>query len=253
MKQALDIIIPVYNEGPNIRSVLESFRSELRVPYRVLICYDFDGDTTLAALKPLAPEDYHFDLVKNEERGVMEAIRTGLRQTTAPYIVTFPADDHYNAARINGMMQEAVAGSDIVCASRFMHGGCMTGCYWLKAGLVRVAAFLLYHIGRLPTHDPTNGFRLFSRRVIEQIPCESQVGWAFSLEWLVKCHRLGWRVAELPAEWHERKSGKSRFRILAWLPQYLEWFWYGLATTWLRCPPKSVPLRDVSHPLPGHV
>jgi glycosyltransferase involved in cell wall biosynthesis len=242
----LDIVIPVYNEGPNIRSVLESFRRELRVPYRVLICYDFEGDTTLTVLEPLSREEYHFELVRNPGRGVREAIRAGIQRTTAPFVITFPADDDYNAPRIDAMMEKAIAGCDIVCASRLMRDGCMVGCYWLKAFLVRTAAFLLYHIGRLPTHDPTNGLRLFSRRVIEQIPNESQVGWAFSLEWLVKCHRLGWPITELPAEWHERKAGKSRFRILGWLPQYLKWFFYGFATTWLRRSPKTVSLRNAA-------
>lgn len=246
MKAALDIVIPVCNEELNIRSVLDSFRSELRVPYRVLICYDSEDDTTLQALKPLPHDEYHFELVKNDGQGVMEAIRAGLGRTTAPYVVTFPADDDYNAVRLNAMVRMAADGYDIVCASRFIRGGCMIGCHSLKAGLVRTAAFLLYHIGRLPTHDPTNGFRLFSRRVIEQIPLASKVGWAFSLEWLVKCHRLRWRITELPAEWHERKAGKSRFRILGWLPQYLRWFFFGFATTWLRCPPKSVLLRNAS-------
>ncbi len=242
----LDVVIPVYNEGPNIRSVLESFRRELRIPYRVLICYDFDGDSTLETLASFSREEYHFEFVKNRGRGVLEAIRAGLGQTTAPFVLTFPADDDYNAPRINAMMEKAAAGCDIVCASRLMRGGCMVGCSWVKAALVRTAAFLLYHIGRLPTHDPTNGLRLFSRRVIEQLPSESQVGWAFSLEWLVKCHRLGWPIAELPAEWHERKTGTSRFRILGWLPQYLEWFFYGFATTWLRRSPETVLLRNVS-------
>ena len=70
------------------------------------------------------------------------------------------------------MVAKARAGCDIVCASRFMPGGRMEGCPWLKAALVRSAAFLLYHFARLPTHDPTSGFRLFSRRVIEQITIE---------------------------------------------------------------------------------
>ena len=49
---AADVIIPVFNEGPNIRSVLESLKVIDR-PIRVLICYDFDEDSTLAALKRL--------------------------------------------------------------------------------------------------------------------------------------------------------------------------------------------------------
>src|ERR1700751_4171132 len=132
----LDIVIPVYNEGANIVSVLESFRRELRFPYSVLICYDFDGDSTLAVLDPLSKEDYHFELVKNNGRGVLDAIRAGLRHTTAPFVLTFPADDNYNAPGINAMLEKAQSGYDIVCGSRFIPGGCMEDCPWLKAILV---------------------------------------------------------------------------------------------------------------------
>jgi glycosyltransferase involved in cell wall biosynthesis len=250
-----DIIIPVYNEGLNIQSVLESFRRELAFPYRVLICYDFEEDSTLAALRPLTGEDYRYETVKNHGRGVFAAIQTGLSRTTAPLVFTFPADDDYNAPRLNAMMEKASEGFDIVCASRFMRGGCMRGCSLIKAFLVRAAAFLLYHFARIPTHDPTNGLRLFSRRVVESMPIESRVGWAFSLELLVKCHRLGWPIAELPAEWHERKAGRSRFRILRWLPQNLRWLFYGFATSWLRRRAETVLLRpmggDLQHSTPS--
>jgi glycosyltransferase involved in cell wall biosynthesis len=129
----LDIVIPVYHEGPNIVSVLELFRHELRFPYRVLICYDFDGDSTLAILEQLSKEDYHFELVKNHGRGVLDAIRAGLRQTTASFLLTFPADDNYNAPRINGMLEKAQSGYDIVSGSRFVPSGCMEDCPSLEA------------------------------------------------------------------------------------------------------------------------
>lgn len=213
--------------------MLESFRREVRVPYRVLICYDFDADTTLKVLELLPREEYHFELVKSTGRGVLDAIRAGLRQTTAPFVLTFPADDDYNAPRINAMIEKAESGDDIVCGSRFIPGGCMKDCPWLKAFLVRIAAFCMYRIARVPSHDATNGLRLFSRRVIDQIPIESKVGFAFSIELLVKCHRLRWPIGEVPFLWHERKAGKSRFRTLRWIPAYLRWVFFALATTWL--------------------
>ena len=47
-------------------------------------------------------------------------------------------------------------------------GGGMAGCRWLKTFLIRTAAFTLFDVARLPIRDATNGFRLFSRRVIER-------------------------------------------------------------------------------------
>jgi hypothetical protein len=132
------------------------------------------------------------------------------------------------------MLEKAEAGYDVVCGSRFMRGGCMEHCPWLKAVLVRTAALFMYYIARVPSHDATNGLRLFSRRLIDHVPIESQVGFAFSIELLVKCHRLGWPIAEVPFSWHERTAGKSRFRTLRWIPAYLRWLNYALATSWLR-------------------
>jgi hypothetical protein len=167
----------------------------------------------------------------------------GFAASTAPIVVAYPADDDFNAHIIDDMVAKVRDGCDIVCASRFLPGGTMEGCPWLKATLVRTAAFTLHHFAMLPTRDPTSGFRMFSRRVIERIDVESDQGFCYSIELLVKAHRLGWRIGEVPARWFERQHGASRFRVLKWLPAYLRWFRYAFATTYLRRSPKTVVLR----------
>lgn len=245
MSAELDIVIPVYNEGGNIVRTLAALKRSVKTPYRVLICYDFEEDNTLAAIRSHPEECSGIDIVmvKNRARGAHSATMSGFAASTAPFVIMYPADDDYNGALLDGMVEEGRKGADIVCASRFMAGGEMKGCPWLKAVLVRCASFSLCHFARLPTHDCTNGFRLFSRRVIDRIPVESDAGFCFSIELLVKCHRLGWPIAEIPASWQERHEGKSRFRVLKWLPEYLRWYRYGFATTWLRRSPATVMLR----------
>ncbi|HKN01901.1 MAG TPA: glycosyltransferase family 2 protein [Candidatus Binataceae bacterium] len=248
MDARLDIVLPVYSEGGNILRTLLALKRSVTTPYRVLICYDFDGDDTLAAIKEHAQECSGIEIgfVRNRARGVHDAIMSGFEASTAPFVLMYPADDDYNAGLLDRMVEEGQRGADIVCASRFIPGGEMTGCPWLKAVLVRCASFTLHHFARLPARDSTNGFRLFSRRVIEQIPVESEAGFCYSVELLVKCHRLGWPIAEVPAAWHERREGQSRFRVLKWLPAYLRWYRYAFATTWLRRSPESVALRPAA-------
>ena len=142
------------------------------------------------------------------------------------------------------MVQKSKEGCDIVAASRFMRGGGMEGCPWLKFAIARLSAFTLYHFARIPTRDASNGFRLFSRRVLESLEIESRQGFAFSIELLLKCHRLGWKVGEVPALWFERKKGQSRFRLMRWLPGYLRWYGYAFATTYLLRGPKTVTLKS---------
>jgi dolichol-phosphate mannosyltransferase len=251
MTPRLDIVIPVYNEGNIILATLAELRRRVKTSSRILICYDRPDDDTLSVIRanPDKVEGLTIEYVHNRSRGVHAAVMSGFAASRAPFVLMFPADDDFNAGIIDEMVAKAEQGADIVCASRFMPGGCMVGCRWLKAFLVRSAAFTLYYIARLPTRDATNGFRLFSRRAIDNIEVESDSGFCYSLEMLVKAHRLGWPVVDVPAQWFERKQGGSRFKVLSWVPAYLRWYVYGFATTFLRVPAKPVKRRATYRPV----
>lgn len=246
MDPEIDIVIPVYNEGPNILATLGALARSVKTPARVLICYDLDEDDTLPTVRS-NPDVYaglDVAFVRNPIRGAHGAVMAGFAASTAPIVVAYPADDDFNAEIIDRMAALVREGCDVVCASRFLPGGTMQGAPWLKATLVRTAAFTLNCIAALPTKDPTSGFRMFSRRVIEQIAIESDQGFCYSIEMLVKAHRLGWRIGEVPAVWFERQHGTSRFRVMKWLPAYLRWFRYAFATTFLRRKPGTVALKS---------
>ena len=245
MAPELDIVIPVYNEGRNIVATLGALARAVRTPAKVLICYDHPDDDTLAAIRdhPQAHAGLAIEFVRNTGRGAHGAVMSGFAASTAPFVLMYPADDDFNAAEVDRMVALARSGCDVVCPSRFIPGGRMVGCPWLKAALVRSANFTLHHVARLPTHDASNGFRMFSRRVIDRIAIESDQGFCYSIELLVKAHRLRWRIGETPVQWFERQHGASRFRVLRWLPAYLRWYTYAFATTFLRRPPETVTLK----------
>ena len=147
--------------------------------------------------------------------------------------IVYPADDFLNIELIDIMYRKFLdEKADIVVASRFIKGGSMKGCPLLKSFLVRFASTTLYLLSSIPVRDASNGFRLFSRKLLNEVKIESKVGFAYSLELLVKCERLKYKIAEVPALWEERSEGESRFKIFKWLPQYLKWYIYGLQTTW---------------------
>jgi glycosyltransferase involved in cell wall biosynthesis len=225
----IDLLIPVYREGLAVLPVLRHVESKFMAPHRILICYDSDEDPTLEAIRSAAIKSSPLVFVKNEGRGVHGAIVTGFAKSDAEAVIVYPADDDSNGGILDELVRRFRSGAHIVAPSRFMRGGMMVGCRWTKAALVRTAAFILYHLAQLPTHDPTNGFRLFSRRVLREIPIESTEGFAFSIELLVKARRRGWHVEEVPSRWFERKHGKSRFKIVKWLPVYLRWFFYAFS------------------------
>jgi glycosyltransferase involved in cell wall biosynthesis len=172
--------------------------------------------------------------VKNEGVGAHGAVMTGFKKSTADAVLVLPADDDYNQPMIDKMVQKLDSGCEIVCASRFMEGGSMVGCPLLKQILVRLGNFTLFHLAGLPTHDATNGFRLFTKRVVNTIEIESKAGFTYSIEYMVKCHRLGWAIGEVPVQWYERRTGKSRFQLFKWLPGYIKWYLYAFQTRLIR-------------------
>jgi len=240
----LDIVIPVYNEGPNIVAAVDALADHVRTRFRILICYDSDEDSTLEALAEYDRSDVSIVLVRNPDSGPHSAVRAGFAASAAPAVLVYMADDDYNAGIVDAMVERFRDGCDVVAASRFMPQGSMVGCQnLLKEWIARWGSVALRTIAGIPVHDGTNSFRLFSRRLLERVEIESRVGFTFSVELLAKAVRLNWLVSEIPAQWIERGDRKSRFQVIRWLPAYVRWLMFSLATRWLRRGPDAVPRR----------
>ena len=229
-------MIPVYNEGENIAATLEGLMTSVRTrPLEVLLVYDFDGDTTVSVAQRLQPTMPELRLVKNDlGRGALNALRVGFRSAAAPYVVVSMADGSDDPADIDRMLAEARRGADLVAGSRYMRGGAQVGGPPLKRTLSRLAGLSLHLLSGLPLHDPTNNFKLYSRRLLDRVSIESRAGFELALELTVKAYRLQLRVAEVPTTWRDRTAGQSRFRMWKWLPHYLRWYAYGLASRFSR-------------------
>ncbi len=241
----LDIVIPVYNEGENIIDTLRALKREVKTPFRVLICYDFENDNTLPAVERIRSElGFEVLPVKNHGVGVHSAVTTGFAVSRASAVLVYPADEAYNINIVDRMYAAFRSGSDIVVASRFMQGGSMEGGPPLKSILVRLASFLLHRFVGVPASDASYGLRLFSRRILDAVEIESTQGFTYAIELLVKCHRLKWKIAEIPAQWRRREKGGSRFNLTKWLPHYFRWFRYALQTTYRKKLPNTVKLKS---------
>jgi dolichol-phosphate mannosyltransferase len=229
------LVVPVYNEGENIAAFCKAL-APLPPGHEVLICHDFEGDDTLAALGRLPREEKPASLrfvLNTLGPGVRYAIEAGMRAAAAPVVVVTMADVSDDFSRVGEMVARVEAGADIVCASRYMPGGRQIGGPRLKSLLSRVAGVTLHWFSGLPTRDPTNSFKAYSREFLRRTRIESPAGFALAMELTVKAHFTGGRVEEVPATWRGRTKGTSRFRLLSWLPLYLRWYFWALRQRWL--------------------
>jgi DNA-binding NarL/FixJ family response regulator/GT2 family glycosyltransferase len=226
----LSIVMPVYNEGENIRLVLEAVQREVKTrPIEVLVVYDFDEDNTVpvvVGMQALFPE---VRLVRNDlGQGVLNALRKGFQVARASDVLVMMADGSDEPQVVDRMVALAAAGADVVAGSRYVRGGGQRGGPPLKRTLSHLAGVSLHWLAGLPVHDATSNFRLYSRRLLGAVTIESEAGFALAIELTVKAHRLGYRIDEVPTTWRDRTVGKSRFRLWAWMPQYLRWYWLAL-------------------------
>lgn len=219
------IVVPVYNEGENIHKLLSGIRDKTGGRYEILICYDFDDDNTLPAIKEMRDPPSEIRLIRNRlGRGVVNAIRSGFAASHGDVIVVTMADLSDPPEDIYKIAQCLREGSDIVAGSRYMKGGCQIGGPRLKRSLSRLAGSLARWLTSMPIHDITTNFRGYSRRVVEEIEIESTGGFELALELTVKAHQRGWRLDEIPTTWTDRSAGESRFQLVKWLPKYLRWY-----------------------------
>lgn len=230
MTDEIDFIVPVYNEGANIAGALAELYAKVPQPKRVLIVYDFDEDDTLPVVRELAHRYPGVELVRNTNgRGVINAIRAGVAAARSDVVVVSMADLSDDLKVVDDMVRMIRdEGYDIVCASRYMRGGRQIGGPIVKRTLSRLGGVSLYWLGGLPTHDATNAFRAYRLSVLREIPIESSGGFEYTLEVTAKAHVAGHRVAEVPSTWSDRLAGRSRFRLMTWLPQYAKWYVYAL-------------------------
>jgi hypothetical protein len=135
---------------------------------------------------------------------------------------------------VDRMKELMDSGADVVCASRYMKGGKQIGGPFLKKLFSRIAGVTLHYLIRIPTHDISNNFRMYSRKVIESFTIESAGGFELAMELTVKAYVHGMKVTETPSCWHDRVAGESNFMMWKWLPKYLHWYFYGIKNTWFK-------------------
>ena len=221
----LSVILPVYNEGAAVEPVLRALSAGIHTSYELVVVYDFDEDTTVPVLARLAGDIPGLRGLRNDlGRGVLNAMKAGIAATTAPYVLISMADGSDEPLVVDSMVALAHEGADVVSASRYMRGGHQIGGPPLKRLMSRVAGLTLHWFAGVPTHDPTNNFKLYSRRYLDTVTIESTAGFELALELTVKATLAGRRVAEVPTTWRDRTAGQSNFKLRKWLPHYLHWY-----------------------------
>jgi dolichol-phosphate mannosyltransferase len=221
----VSVVIPAYNEGEAIISVLDRLFEAVTLPCEVLVVVDFEEDSTVPVVHQYAKEEPRLrGLVQTYGGGPANAIRYGFDHATAPVVVVTMADGSDDPQLIDDLTRLVERGVVVAAASRYMPGGQQVGGPLVKGVLSRNAGRSLYWFARIGTRDPTNSFKAYSRAFVQSVGIDSRDGFEIGLELAAKAKRHRLPIAEMPTIWLDRQAGMSKFKLAQSIPRYLRWY-----------------------------
>ncbi len=231
----IDICVPVYNEGKNIKRLLDAMARDIQSEFRLLIVYDSETDDTLPVLREIGGQyPFSIKLIQNfYGRGAARAILTGIQSVESDCWVLTMADLSDDLTTIDAMYARIQQGYDMAAGSRYMRGGRKCGGPFLQSLFSWCAGWGMHILIGLPIHDLSNAFKMYRSDVIRNIPLESSDGFEICTELVIKTYLAGYSETEVPTEWHDRIEGESNFKMWQWIPKYLHWCFYGMKYKWL--------------------
>jgi dolichyl-phosphate beta-glucosyltransferase len=213
---SISIIIPAYNEETNIRlGVLDKVSRYLegqKYLWEVLIVDDGSTDATAKLLDQYVHKNKGFAVIHNPHQGKAATVITGIFKAKSDLVLFSDLDQATPLEELGSMLPWFNQGYDIVIGSRNQN---REGAPFLR--LVMARGFMILRtvfLGLNGINDTQCGFKLFTRKVAINIfnklklygerkkVSGSMVTAGFDIEVLYLAKVLGYKIKEVPVEWH---------------------------------------------------
>ena len=231
----LTILMPVRNEGVNLRIMLKMLHTHVEVPHEVIVVHDRLNDDSLDVVSELSSNHPVRTVHNTLGTGVGNAIRVGVGSATGRYVLIFAADEVGPVLAIEDMLALMDQGCEFVSCTRYAHGGRRLGGSVVGKVLSRTANKLFHWMAGSVLTDCTTGIKMFQRDQFETLQLEQQGlegeagGWVVAFEMGIKAQLRGLVMGEVPIISIDRLyGGKSTFRAWPWTVEYLRWFIWGM-------------------------
>lgn len=214
MNSAL-VIIPTYNEAENLVPITSAvLAAEPRVDILVVDDNSPDGTGDLAdGLAAKEPRIRVLHRAKKEGLGkaYLHAFRWAL-DAGYQYVIEMDADFSHDPKYLAGLLDEAMAGTDLVLGSRYVEGGGTVNWGPTRRAISRGGSLYARSILGVRIRDLTGGFKCFRRAVLEAIDLGAvkSSGYAFQIELTYRALKAGFRIKELPIVFEDRRVGQSK-------------------------------------------
>lgn len=186
--------------------------------FHILIIDDGSPDGTADIVKGLRNEypEKLFLLERKGKQGLGTAYIAGFKWSLAKgyeYIFEMDADFSHNPNDLIRLYENCKNGSsDLSIGSRYVTGGKVENWPLNRILISYGASVYVRLITWMPVKDCTAGFVCYTKKVLESINLDEIrfIGYAFQIEMKYRAWKKGFRLAEIPITFVDRKEGQSK-------------------------------------------
>ncbi len=199
---ALSLILPVYNQANIIEPVfIQIYKTiqNLRTPYEIILVENGSTDGTEKVTAGLAKKYTHTQAIRTT-KGYGSAVLSGLEKSQGEYICYMPSDGQIDLSVLPVLWKNRAF--DIVKIKRINRENIMRV---LVSKFFSLILAIRFHT---PLVDINGSPRIFKRQAMLSLNLAYRDSF-IDAEMLVKAHRRGWKILEIPMKNLPRYGGES--------------------------------------------
>ena len=212
------LVLPTYNEAENLEAfaarVLPELERASRRPHLLVVDDDSpDGTGRIAAR--LGTADPRISVLHNgSKRGLGRAYTAGFKHALAAgadLVMQMDADFSHDVADVPSLAA-ATGEADLVIGSRYVQGGGVADWSLGRRSLSRGGCWYARKVLGIDVRDLTSGFKCYRSSVLSALELDTvrANGYVFQIEMTHRAVHAGYRVAEVPIWFADRRAGTSK-------------------------------------------
>jgi glycosyltransferase involved in cell wall biosynthesis len=249
---SIEIVVPARNEARRLPAGLAALcEKAAALPLRtaILVVDSASTDPTGDVVRDWPAGPVPVRLLHCHRAGKGLAVRSGLLATQAPFVGYCDADMATDLAALDVAVRLLVTGKPVVIGSRMLGASIAEDRH---SGIRRVGAATFRALARRIVPDATDtqcGFKFFSGPLARTAALSLRTaGFAFDVELIARCQRLGATLTEIPVCWRDVPG--STFSVA----RHSATTFRDVASIWLRlradrATPEPVPVLPAAVPL----
>lgn len=210
----ISFVIPTLNEINNIESTVKKIKQcfENRDEYEIIFVDDKSNDGSLEKIIKLSKDNTNIDYyIPTKRLGLGNALILGQKKTKGDYVFFLDCDNSINISNLLKLIKSK-RNNTLVIGSRYLKNSKIYGVNKFRIFLSKSTNYIVSKYLKIPIFDISHSCRVFPKSIF--LETDNLKHPIFFWEHTLYCLKNNFIINEVPIDFYERKSGKSKNSFL---------------------------------------